>query len=172
MNYTMPKRKHMNETKIIYKQIGVIYTPHKEVIGIPIQPNGAKGIKGIIEIFKEYQDGLKNLDGFSHIILLYDFHKSEGYSLLVKPFLDDELHGVFATRAPKRPNSIGLSVLKLIKIAKNKLYVENVDILNETPILDIKPYISNFDAVDEERIGWLSKNIRESAVNKSDNRFK
>jgi tRNA-Thr(GGU) m(6)t(6)A37 methyltransferase TsaA len=162
----------MKKTKILYKPIGVISTPHKEVIGIPIQPNGAKGVKGIIQIFKDYQEGLKDLDGFSHLILLYDFHKSEGYSLQVKPFLDDELRGVFATRAPKRPNSIGLSVLKLKKIEKNKLYVENVDILDGTPVLDIKPYVSCFDAVDEEKVGWLSKRINKSAENKSDDRFK
>jgi len=162
----------MKHKKIIYQPIGILHSPHKEVEGAPIQPSGAKGIKGEIELFEEYQDGLKDLDGFSHIIILYDFHKSKDYSLQIKPFLDDQLHGVFATRAPKRPNSIGLSVLKLNRIKENKLYVENVDILDGTPLLDIKPYASRFDVVEEEKIGWLSKNIEESSAKKSDTRFK
>ena len=162
----------MKHKKLIYHPIGIIHSPHKEVNGVPIQPSGAKGIKGEIELFEEYRNGLKDLDGFSHIIVLYDFHKSKGYSLQIKPFLDDQLHGVFATRAPKRPNPIGLSVLKLIKIEENKLYVDNVDILDGTPLLDIKPYASQFDAVEEERIGWLLRKINESDVKKSDERFK
>jgi tRNA-Thr(GGU) m(6)t(6)A37 methyltransferase TsaA len=162
----------MRHKKLIYLPIGIIHSPHKEVEGTPIQPSSAKGIKGEIELFEEYQDGLKDLDGFSHIIILYDFHKSKGYSLQIKPFLDDQLHGVFATRAPKRPNSIGLSVLKLNRIKENKLYVENVDILDGTPLIDIKPYASRFDVVEEEKIGWLSKNIEESSAKKSDTRFK
>jgi len=162
----------MRHKKIIYQPIGIIYSPHKEVKGVPIQPSSAKGIQGEIELFEEYQDGLKDLDGFSHIIILYDFHKSKGYSLQLTPFLDEKLRGVFATGAPKRPNQIGLSVLKLNRIKGNKLYVENVDMLDETPVLDIKPYASQFDAVEEEKIGWLSKNIKESDVKKSDERFK
>jgi tRNA-Thr(GGU) m(6)t(6)A37 methyltransferase TsaA len=162
----------MRHKKIIYQPIGIIHSPHKEIKGVPIQPSSAKGIQGEIELFEEYQDGLKDLNGFSHIIILYDFHKSKGYSLQIKPFLDEKLRGVFATRAPKRPNQIGLSVLKLNGIKANKLYVENVDMLDETPVLDIKPYASPFDAVEEEKIGWLSKNIKESDVKKSDERFK
>jgi tRNA-Thr(GGU) m(6)t(6)A37 methyltransferase TsaA len=162
----------MRHKKIIYQPIGIIHSPHKEIKGVPIQPSSAKGIQGEIELFEEYQDGLKDLNGFSHIIILYDFHKSKGYSLQIKPFLDEKLRGVFATRAPKRPNQIGLSVLKLNGIKANKLYVENVDMLDETPVLDIKPYASPFDAVEEEKIGWLSKNIKESDVKKSDGRFK
>jgi tRNA-Thr(GGU) m(6)t(6)A37 methyltransferase TsaA len=162
----------MRHKKIIYQPIGIIHSPHKEIKGVPIQPSSAKGIQGEIELFEEYQDGLKDLNGFSHIIILYDFHKSKGYSLQIKPFLDEKLRGVFATRAPKRPNQIGLSVLKLNRIKGNKLYVENVDMLDETPVLDIKPYASPFDAVEEEKIGWLSKNIKESDVKKSDERFK
>jgi tRNA-Thr(GGU) m(6)t(6)A37 methyltransferase TsaA len=162
----------MRHKKIIYQPIGIIHSPHKEIKGVPIQPSSAKGIQGEIELFEEYQDGLKDLNGFSHIIILYDFHKSKGYSLQIKPFLDEKLRGVFATRAPKRPNQIGLSVLKLNGIKANKLYVENVDMLDETPLLDIKPYASPFDAVEEEKIGWLSKNIKESDVKKSDERFK
>jgi len=162
----------MEENKLTYSQIGIIHSPHKSIEGIPIQPVGAKGIKAEIEIYKEFQEGLKDLEGFSHIIVLYDFHKSKGFELLVKPFLDDEKHGVFATRAPKRPNSIGLSVLKLNKIVKNILFIENVDILDGTPVLDIKPYTSRFDFVMDERNGWIEKGLDKSADKKSDNRFR
>jgi len=161
----------MKENSITYKFIGIIHSPHKSDEGIPIQPIGAKGIKGEIELFQEFQEGLKDLEGFSHIIVLYDFHKSKDFKLIVKPFLDNETHGVFATRAPKRPNSIGLSILKLNKVVKNILYVENVDILDETPILDVKPYVSKFDSVEEERNGWLEKRIDKSNIKKSDKRF-
>ena len=139
---------------------------------MPIQPIGAKGLKAEIELFKEYQDGLKDLEKFSHIIVLYHFHKAQGFNLTVKPFLDDKSHGVFATRAPMRPNSIGLSVLKLNKIVNNILYVENVDILDGTPVLDIKPYVSKFDFVEGERNGWLEKSLSMSKEKRSDNRFK
>ena len=162
----------MKEYKISYKIIGVIHSPHKSTEGIPIQPVGAKGIKAQIEIFETYQEGLKDLDGFSHIIVLYDFHKSKVFSLTVKPFLDNERHGVFATRAPKRPNAIGLSVLKLNRIVKNILFVENVDILDGTPVIDIKPYVSRFDFVNKEKNGWLEKNVDNSTDKKSDNRFR
>ena len=161
----------MEENKITYKIIGIIHSPHKSIEGIPIQPIGAKGIKAEIELYEQYQEGLKDLEEFSHIIVIYNFHKSKDFILKVKPFLDKETHGVFATRAPKRPNSIGLSVLKLNKIVKNILYVENVDILDGTPIIDIKPYASKFDFVENERNGWLEKIIDRSNVKKSDNRF-
>jgi len=162
----------MKENDITYRFIGIVHSPHKSDEGIPIQPIGAKGIKAEIEVFEEFQEGLKDLEEFSHIIVLYDFHRSKDYKLIVKPFLDNETHGVFATRAPKRPNSIGLSVLKLNKVVENILFVENVDILDETPILDIKPYVSKFDSVEEERNGWLEKKIEKSIIQKSDNRFK
>ncbi|MBC8375002.1 MAG: tRNA (N6-threonylcarbamoyladenosine(37)-N6)-methyltransferase TrmO [FCB group bacterium] len=161
----------MTEKNITYHQIGLINSPHKKVKGMPIQPSSAAGVKGEIELFPEYSDGLKDLDGFSHIIVIYDFHKSEGFSLQPKPFLDDKIHGVFATRAPQRPNSIGISVLRLNEINGNKLFVENIDILDETPLLDIKPFVSNFDAVDQEKVGWLSNNLDEVEFKKSDERF-
>ena len=162
----------MDNKKVTYKIIGIIHSPHKTIEGIPIQPTGAKGIKADIELFDEYEKGLKDIEEFSHIIVLYDFHKSKDYELNVKPFLDNEKHGVFATRAPKRPNSIGMSVLKLNKVIKNILYVENVDILDNTPVIDIKPYVSKFDNVEDERNGWLEKSIEKSNKKKSDNRFK
>ena len=162
----------METNKITYNTIGIVHSPHKSIEGIPIQPIGAKGIKAEIEIFEEFQEGLKDLEGFSHIIVLYHFHKSKDFKLIVKPFLDNETHGVFATHAPNRPNSIGLSVLRLIKIIRNVIHVENVDILDETPVLDIKPYVSKFDSVEEEKNGWLEKNINKSNMQKSDKRFR
>lgn len=142
---------------ITYKPIGMIRSPFKDIKGMPIQPAGAKGVAGAIEIEPEYCDGLSDLHEFSHIILIYHFHRSSGYSLRVKPFMDDELHGVFATRAPKRPNPIGISVVKLVKVEGCNLFIEDVDIVDGTPLLDIKPYVPEFDDINVERIGWLSQ---------------
>ena len=115
---------------IEYKSIGTIYSPFENKVGMPIQAISRKGIKGSIKINKEFESGLEDLEGFSHIILIYYFHKSEGFDLKVKPFLDDNIFGVFATRAPKRPNAIGLSVVKLLNVKNNILEIENMDILN------------------------------------------
>lgn len=158
--------------EIKYKPIGIIHSPFKNIEGIPIQPSGAKGIQGRVEFHREFVDGLKDLDGFSHIILLYHFHLSKGYSLKVIPFLDDSPKGLFATRAPKRPNPIGISVVKIIRIEDNSIFVENIDIVNGTPLLDIKPYASFLDNVENEKIGWLSKNVSNVKSIKSDERFK
>jgi tRNA-Thr(GGU) m(6)t(6)A37 methyltransferase TsaA len=144
---------------IIYKPIGIIHSPFNKDEKVPIQPPRAKGIKGTIKLKNKFVDGLKDLDGFSHIILLYHFHLSENYSLSVVPFLDNKPRGVFATRAPRRPNAIGLSVVKLIEIEKKVLFIENVDIVDETPLLDIKPYIREFEDPGELKIGWLEDKI-------------
>lgn len=159
--------------KITYCSIGTIHSPFKSLEGMPIQPVGACGIKGTIQIEEKYKDGLYDLNGFSHLILIYHLHRSKGYSLKVKPFLDNEERGVFATRAPKRPNSIGLSVVKLEKIEGNIIHISNVDILDETPLLDIKPYIPNFDKNEGEEvcIGWFEDKHHEAADKKSDDRF-
>jgi len=157
---------------INYKPIGIIHTPFNDIEGMPIQPTGATGVEGIIEIFSEFADGLKDLDGFSHIILIYHLHLSGDFKLLVKPFMDDEIHGIFATRAPKRPNPIGFSVVKLNKIEGNIINIENIDVLNGTPLLDIKPYVFDFDSVSDSRKGWLESNAHKSKTLKSDNRFK
>jgi tRNA-Thr(GGU) m(6)t(6)A37 methyltransferase TsaA len=159
----------MNE--ILYKPIGIIHTKFEEIKDMPIQPAGAIGVTGTVEIYPDYAAGLKDIDGFSHIILIYYFHLSNGYQLEVKPFLDDNLHGVFATRAPKRPNNIGLSVVKLIKVENNILYIENVDILNDTPLIDIKPYVPDFDAVNNVRTGWLSRSKHKASAMRADDRF-
>ncbi|MBN1948852.1 MAG: tRNA (N6-threonylcarbamoyladenosine(37)-N6)-methyltransferase TrmO [Candidatus Cloacimonetes bacterium] len=141
--------------KIEYHPIGIIHTPFTELQEIPIQPRFAAGIKGTIEVFPEYREGLQDLEGFSHIILLYHLHRSNGYKLKVIPFLDDTERGLFATRAPRRPNPIGLSVVRLQGIREGVLQIENVDMMDGTPLLDIKPYIPEFDGREEIRIGWL-----------------
>ena len=159
-------------SKIIYKPIGIIHTPFKQIEGIPIQPSAAKGIKGQIVIDKEYVEGLSDIEGFSHIYLLYHLHLSKSYKLKVIPFLDNQLRGVFSTRAPKRPNPIGLSLVKLINIDSNILGIENVDIVDKTPLLDIKPFIKEMEGVNQYKIGWLSKYRDEINNKKSDKRFK
>ena len=157
---------------INYRAIGIIHTPFTTKEGMPIQPLGAAGIKGTVVLKKKYSEGLKDLDGFSHIILIYHLHKSKGYNLQVVPFLDSESHGVFATRAPRRPNSIGISVVKLASISENVLEIENVDIINGTPLLDIKPYTAQFDHFPTEKNGWLDKASGRVTKAKSDSRFK
>ncbi len=156
---------------ITYQSIGTIRTPFKKTEGMPIQPSGAKGVKGKIELRNEFIEGLLDLEGFSHIILLYHFHKSEGYSLKVIPFLDDKTHGLFTTRAPRRPNSIGMSIVKLTGIVENILEIENVDMLDGTPLLDIKPYIPDFDFVNVEKTGWHANHSGKVNHISSDNRF-
>ncbi len=160
----------MNET-IKYKPIGIIHTPFKHSKGTPIQASGAKETKGKIEVFSDFEKGLKDLNGFSHIILLYHFHLSKKPELLQTPFLDDEPHGVFAIRSPSRPNSIGLSVVRLDKIEKNIIYISDIDIVDGTPLLDIKPYISKFDLRKNTKSGWLDKTAAKISATKDDGRF-
>ena len=151
--------------------IGVIRTPYRELAGMPIQPSGAAGVKGTVEVMPEYARGLQDLDGFSHIILIYLFDRSAGYELQVVPFLDTSLRGLFSTRAPRRPNPIGLSVVKLERITGRVLHVDGVDILDDTPLLDIKPYVPAFDAPRDCETGWLA-NVDDTAREKrSDGRF-
>jgi len=157
--------------EIKYKPIGIIHSPFKEPKGVPIQPQAARGIKGKVEVFSEYKEALKDLGGFSHIILIYHFHLTKDFKLKVKPFMDKRFHGIFATRAPSRPNPIGISVVRLLKIRKNILYIEDVDIVDKTPLLDIKPYIPQFDIREVEKIGWLKKNIFKLNKTKDDGRF-
>jgi tRNA-Thr(GGU) m(6)t(6)A37 methyltransferase TsaA len=158
--------------EIRYRPIGVIHSPFKQTKGMPIQPPGARGVAGTVEVSPEYGDGLKDLDGFSHIFLLYHFHLSQGYSLTVKPYLDDSLRGVFATRAPRRPNAIGISVVRLVEIEGCTLHIEDLDIADSTPLLDIKPYVPEFDSREAERIGWLAGKAEKAAEVGADERFK
>ena len=158
-------------TEIIFKPIGTIYSPFTDPRDMPIQPVGARGVRGTIELDPAYAAGLRDLDGFSRIIVLYHFHRSNGYSLEVIPFLDKTPRGVFSTRAPRRPNAVGLSMLKLIAVDGATLTVEDVDILNETPLLDIKPYVPVFDAHPDERSGWVTATSGEAGAMRSDDRF-
>jgi len=138
---------------------------------MPIQPRGAKGIKGVVELKPKYVDGLKGIEGLSHIILLYHFHLSKKGSLQVTPFLDVHSHGVFATRAPERPNPVGMSVVKLVRVEGHTLHIENVDIVDGTPLLDIKPYVPMFDVYKVDRIGWFTDIARRVRKTKADGRF-
>lgn len=157
--------------KIVYSPIGRIISPFKEAKGTPIQPTADDTARGKIELFPEYVGGIKDLDGFSHLILLYHFHKAGEASLIVKPFLENEVHGIFAVRAPSRPNPIGLSIVRLLKIEENILHVADLDILDGTPLLDIKPYVPEFDRRDNVKIGWLGKNVDKLSNTKDDGRF-
>jgi tRNA-Thr(GGU) m(6)t(6)A37 methyltransferase TsaA len=156
---------------IRYRPIGIIHTPHKTVEGTPIQPTGAKGIEGSIEIFPEYTAGLPDLAGFSHIFLLYHFHLSRKFSLTVKPFLDDQKRGLFATRAPARPNPIGLSVVRLLGVKAGNLRIKDIDVVDGTPLLDIKPYVPEFDVREVDKIGWLGKHTDKVEDTVDDGRF-
>lgn len=157
--------------EIIYRPIGLIHSPFRVVEGMPIQPSGAQGVTGTVKVFDEYCAGLKDIDGFSHIILVYHFHLSKGYSLQARPFMADETHGVFAMRGPARPNPIGISVVRLVRVEGCTLHVEDVDIVDGTPLLDIKPYVPDFDWRTPERIGWLSEKSSDVRRHRSDGRF-
>ncbi len=156
---------------MILKPIGTIHSPFTNLKGMPIQPTGASGVKGTVEVFEEYADGLLDLDGFSHIILLYQFHRSDGFKLRVVPFMDTVQRGIFATRAPKRPNAIGLSIVQLEKIEGRILHIEGVDILDGTPVVDIKPYVPDFDYPENVRAGWLDSSPKTVTEKRSDDRF-
>ena len=156
---------------IEYRPIGLIHSPFKTPEGSPIQPAAARGINGKIEIFPEFEKGLQDLAGFSHIFMLYHFHLSAGFSLTVKPYLDDDYHGVLATRAPSRPNPIGISVVRLMKIESCDIHIQNVDVIDGTPLLDIKPYVPAFDVHPADRIGWIANKTERIDNTVGDGRF-
>jgi tRNA-Thr(GGU) m(6)t(6)A37 methyltransferase TsaA len=151
------------------KPIDIIRTPFQEPTGTPIQPSRSGGAKGTVELFPEYADGLKDLDGFEWIWLIYWFDRAPESQLLVTPFLDDHEHGVFATRAPARPNAIGMSAVRLLQVVSNTLEVADVDVLDGTPLLDIKPYVAEFDCHSVEKSGWLDQARTRRSV--ADGRF-
>lgn len=157
--------------KITYQPIGIISSPFNKTKDTPIQSSSAEGFCGTINIFPEFADGLKDIEGFSHLIIIYHFHLSHNYKLQVKPFLDEEPRGVFATRAPKRPNGIGISIVKLVKVEGNTLHIENIDALHGTPLLDIKPYVPEFNNVKNVKIGWLTSKKDKIRTQRADNRF-
>ena len=158
--------------QITYQPIGIIHSPFREREGMPIQPAGAGGVRGTVEVFEEFRAGLDDLDGFSHVIVLYHFHRSAGFDLEVVPFMDSKTRGVFSTRAPRRPNGIGISVLRLLGIRGGILEVENIDILDGTPLLDIKPHVPAFEGVSDVRTGWLEDSPDAVEDRKADDRFK
>lgn len=135
--------------------IGVIHTPFSNKRTTPLQPSRSMAV-GQIEVYPAYVAGLRDLAGFSHIILLYVFHRSDGYTLQVTPFLDNQERGLFATRYPARPNPIGLSIVRLLAVRDHILEIEGVDMLDGTPLLDIKPYVPDFDAQVDVRTGWYT----------------
>jgi tRNA-Thr(GGU) m(6)t(6)A37 methyltransferase TsaA len=144
----------MSESSIIFRPIGVIHSEHASAGNTPIQPKFAQDCKGQAEIFPEFAEGLRDLDGFSHVYLIFHLHQAGAFKLKVKPFLQDVERGVFATRAPNRPNPIGLSVVELLRIEGNLLHLAGIDILDGTPLLDIKPFTTMFDCVQTSRNGW------------------
>jgi tRNA-Thr(GGU) m(6)t(6)A37 methyltransferase TsaA len=153
-----------------FEPIGLIHSPYKKPEGVPIQPVFSDGITAKIEVYPEFQEGLKDLDGFSHIILLYVFHKSKDYRLLCRPFLDNKERGLLSTRAPKRPNPIGLSVVELIKIEENIITIGSPDVIDNTPLLDIKPYVDDFDLKKKVKSGWYDTAENRQQI-KADKRF-
>ena len=138
---------------------------------MPIQPASANSAAGTVEVFPEFVEGLNDLAGFSHLLLIYHFHRSRGVSLTVTPYLDTVPRGLFATRAPNRPNPIGLSIVRLVRIAGSHLHVENIDVIDGTPLLDIKPHVPDFDCAPGARIGWLEKATAEMRRKVADDRF-
>ncbi|RZB29988.1 MAG: hypothetical protein SRB1_02268 [Desulfobacteraceae bacterium Eth-SRB1] len=151
--------------------IGFIETPFNDSVGMPIQPSGAELVKGRIIVDEAYEQGLTDVEGFSHLILLYYFHRSKGYDLMVKPFLDDQQRGLFSTRAPRRPNPIGISIVRLLSRSGRILTIQGIDVVSGTPLIDIKPYVPKFDIKDVTASGWLEKNQNKVASKTSDSRF-
>lgn len=156
---------------IHYTPIGRIHSHFKEPAGTPVQASAALDVDAMLEVYPAYADGLKDIEGFSHLILLYHLHLTKPTGLLVKPFLGNELHGIFATRSPGRPNPIGFSVVRLISVDGNNLSIREVDILDQTPILDIKPYVGEFDIRPVDRVGWFADNLHKLPNTRDDGRF-
>ena len=157
--------------RVVYEPIGVIRTPFKEPKGTPIQPIAAGGAEGRVEVFPEYAEGLEGLEGFSYVFLIYHFHLVRERRLKVVPYVDDRPRGVFATRAPCSPNPIGISVVELVEVAGNVLRVRGVDVVDGTPLLDLKPYVPEFDSRPDARIGWLEGLVHRVRRAVDDGRF-
>jgi tRNA-Thr(GGU) m(6)t(6)A37 methyltransferase TsaA len=160
-----------SKQSICYQPIGVIHSPFRQPKGTPIQPSAGKDVEGLVEVFPEYEAGLRDVGGFSHIILVYHFHLAKPGPLQRKPYMDTQDRGVFAMRGPSRPNPIGLSIVRLVKVEENRLIVQDVDIIDGTPLLDIKPYVPAFDARSVTRIGWLEQRVRKLPESRDDGRF-
>jgi tRNA (adenine37-N6)-methyltransferase len=157
--------------EITFKPIGIVHSPYKEPKNVPIQAIASNGTEGTIEIYPQYTEGLRDIEGFSHLIVLFHLHLVTGSPLVVKPFLDDQMHGVFATRSPSRPNKIGFSVVQLIKKEGNILYIKDLDMIEGTPVIDIKPYIPEFDSIQYAKTGWFANKISKLETTRDDGRF-
>jgi tRNA-Thr(GGU) m(6)t(6)A37 methyltransferase TsaA len=148
----------MNE--IIIKPIGIIHSPYSNSTGIPIQGKFKKEAEAYAELLPEYETGLKDLEQFSHAILIYHFHQQKEEKLIAQPYLEKVDHGIFAIRSPYRPNKIGFSIVKISKIEQNKLYFTEVDVFDGTPLIDIKPYVEYFDKRENVKSGWVKKHFQ------------
>ena len=157
---------------VTYQPIGVIRTPFTDIEGMPIQASAAAGVPGRIELDARFAEGLRDIDGFSHLVLIYHLHRMTDQRLTVTPFLDVSPHGIFATRSPARPNPIGLSTVRLIGVAGAALEIEDVDMLDGTPLLDLKPYVPAFDDRENARIGWFSGRLDRVREARADRRFR
>jgi tRNA-Thr(GGU) m(6)t(6)A37 methyltransferase TsaA len=151
---------------ITIKPIGIINTPYNKPKGIPIQGKFEKGVTGTIRLFPKYQAGLKDIEGFSHVILIYHFNRSKEERLVSKPFLENIEHGIFAIRSPHRPNHIGFSIVKIKSVKRSTIVFSEVDMLDGTPLLDIKPYVKHFDSRDKVKSGWIDKHFKTGKIPK------
>lgn len=170
-NINEPFQECCGNMNVVLSPIGYIRSPFKEPSGVPIQTKAGNEYSGTVEILEEYAEGLADLDGFSHVFLLCYLHRSTGYDLKVVPFLDDVKRGVFSTRAPRRPNPIGLHLVRLESVEGNILHIRDIDMIDGTPVLDIKPYIPQGDEREKYRLGWLTGKIEEFESRMSDDRF-
>ena len=157
---------------VIFRPIGLIRSPFADTEGMPIQAVAAAGVRGRVELDPEFSDGLADLDGFSHLVLIYHLHRITTPRLTVTPFLDTRAHGIFATRSPARPNPIGLSTVRLVGIDGTTLEIEDVDVVDGTPLLDIKPYVPAFDDRADARIGWFADRVAGLTDARADGRFR
>jgi tRNA-Thr(GGU) m(6)t(6)A37 methyltransferase TsaA len=156
---------------ITFRAIATVHSPFSDPVGMPIQPVGAAGVKGTVEVEMEFAEGLQDIEGFSHLVLIYYLHRIQQSKLTVVPFLDTVPHGIFATRSPARPNPIGLSIVKLTGRQDHILHIENVDILDGTPVLDIKPYVPEFDQQQATQVGWFEQARGKVGDRRADQRF-
>jgi tRNA-Thr(GGU) m(6)t(6)A37 methyltransferase TsaA len=156
---------------ITYMPIGVIHTPFVSMDGMPVQSVASGGVAGTVELDPHFQEGLSDLAAFSHLILVTHLHQVTGYSLTVVPFLDDRPHGIFATRSPRRPNPIGISIVRLTAISGSTLHIEDIDVVDGTPLLDLKPFVPAIDNRQTDRTGWFAERLDRLATVRSDYRF-
>ena len=156
---------------ITYSPVGIVRSPFTRFEGMPLQSVAAGEALAQVEIRAELRAGLRDLDGFSHLHLITHLHRGAPGGLEVVPFLDDTVRGIFATRSPRHPNPIGLSIVRLIAVSGSSLEISGVDLLDGTPVLDIKPYVPTFDCVTAERVGWLQSAAQRVHQVKADGRF-